>query len=414
MQVDWKVDNLSMLMNSMKSLAIKILSCSRFVFMLFQFMYMLLPSHKIRIFNLDLHTSMIADLKMGFQECDVLLISWNLSGNNRNFRKIFKIKDPVYPFSTKLWTEYNDLDFAKFRKRYGFFLSRFDAFVVCYPPAFVEIFAGFGKPILVNIGTRYEAPYTRNLDRWDSLNRTLKAGINSSQLTLIANNVGDADYLYHFTGIAPIVLPSLCDYTRVKWQGGQNANVIFCRNANLAHKIIAESEGQIITSRDLLGQNWHYKDLAELSSVTVIPYNISTMSLFEYATAGIPVRIPSALLLLELYSEYPDILNEVSFLGAWGIEFAPTDDELQNYTNIETLKWWLKRADFYQPDLMPNVQVCETLSELTSIFPTSQDPSKYMAKIEARNSRLSDDRTRVLTEFLQKIPKFEGKRLKPH
>jgi hypothetical protein len=403
-----------MFMNIVKALTKRFLSYARFTVMLFQFIYMLFPSRKVRLFNLDLHTSLIADISIGFKECDAPLISWNLSGNNRNFRKFFKIKDPVYPFSKKLWTDYTELDLIKFRNRYRFFLSRFDGFVVCFPPAFVEIFMDFGKPILVNIGTRYEAPYTRSQDRWDSLNQTLKSGVDSGQLSIIANNLADADYLTHFTGITPTVLPSLCEYTGIKWQDAQKANVLFCRNANLSHEVIKGSEGKIRSGKDYLGPNWSYKDLTELNSITVIPYNISTMSLFEYATAGIPVRVPSPSLLLELVLRYPDVLNEVSFLGAWGVNYADTDDELLNYTNIETLTWWLKRADFYQTDLMPNVQVCETFSELTSTFPILQDTSEYMAKIEYRNSRLSDDRRRVLVEFLQNIPKFEGSRSKLH
>ena len=398
-----------MFMNSIKLLTIKLLSYTRFIFMLCQFTYMLFPSRKVRLFNLDLHTSPIADLRIGLRNCGVKLISWNLSGNNRNFRRFFKIKDPVYPFSSKIWTEYVELDFDKFRKRYAFFLSRFDGFVVCFPPAFAEIFVSFGKPVLVNIGTRYEAPYTRQPERWESLNQTLASGISSGQIKVIANNVADADYLNHFTGISPTVLPALCDYTGVKWRGNHNVNVLFCRNTNLANKIVAESQGFIVTEKDYLGQNWKYKSLAELNSVTVIPYNISTMSLFELASAGIPVRIPSPSLMIELYLEFAGILNEVSFLGAWGIELASTDDQLQNYQDVENLKWWLDRADFYQSELMPNVQVCETFFELTSILPTSHEFSQYMSEIDARNSRLSNHRNQVLMEFLEKIPSFEVK-----
>lgn len=405
----WKVDNLLMLNDLAKSVAVKLLSYSRFIFMLFQMAYMLFPSRKTRIFNLDLHTSLIADLGMGFRECEVLLISWNLSGNNRNFRKFFKIKDPVYPFTKKMWTEYDQLDFDNFRRRYKFFLSRFDGFVVCFPPAFLEIFASFGKPVLVNIGTRYEGPYTRQPERWKSLNEILKSGISLGQVTVIANNIADADYLNHYSGILPAVVPSLCDYTGLKWKGGTQVNLLFCRNKHLARKIVSESGGQIIMSEDYLGKNWKYKDLININSVTVIPYNISTMSLLEFASAGIPVRIPSSSLLLKLHLDFPDILNEVSFLGAWGLEIAETDDELQNYKSVSNLRWWLERADFYQSELMPNVQIYGTFSELTSVFPVSNASNHYTAKIDARNTRLSNRRTQVVKEFLEKITSFDIK-----
>lgn len=401
-----------MLKRVVKSITKKFLTYSRFVFMLFQFMYMFIPSRKIRIFNLDLHTSPIADLREGFSNYGVCLISWNLSGNNRNFRKFFKIKDPVYPLSNKSWTSFSDSDFQKFRNRYRFFLSRFDAFVVCFPPAFAEIFVSFDKPVLVNIGTRYEAPYTRQQERWNSLNRTLKSGVDSGKITIVSNNQADADYLHHFTGISATVLPSLCDYTKINWTGARKSNVLFCRNTELANKIIAESNGQMVLSKDYLGSNWKYEDLADLNSITVIPYNISTMSIFEYATAGIPVRVPSPSLMLKLCLEYPDILNEVSFLGAWGLDFEQTDDQLLNYLSKETLTWWLERADYYQSNLMPNVQVFESISEISSIFPILKNRVDYIKKIQARNSRLSDNRRKVLAEFLRNVPNFAGKSTK--
>lgn len=388
----------------LKFLAKRILSDARFLCMALQFVYMFFPSRKIRVFNLDLHTGLIADLREGFKNLGVRVISWNLSGNNRNFRKIFKIKDPVYPFTGRLWTDYEDSDLMKFRDRYKFFLSRFDGFIACFPPAFAEIFVDFGKPILINVGIRYEAPYTRKPTRWDALNETLKNGVSSGQISIIANNQGDADYLNHFTGILPEVLPSLCDYTNVEWQGGEGVNILFCRNGQLAKRIVQDSEGRMVLGSEYLGKNWNYKNLIHLNSVTVIPYTISTMSLFELATAGVPVRIPSASLIIQLFSEYPDTLNEVSFLGAWGLEFSPgEDDELNNYRNIQTLEWWLERADFYQPDLMPNVQICSTLSELSSAFSPPQNPEEYMELIATRNSIISRDRGEVLNLFLIKL-----------
>jgi hypothetical protein len=58
---------------------------------------------------------------------------------------------------------------------------------------------------------------------------------------------------------------------------------------------------------------------------------------------------------------------------------------------------------------MPNVQMYGTFSELASEFPLSNASNDYTAKIDARNTRLSNRRTQVLKEFLEKTTSFDIK-----
>jgi hypothetical protein len=102
--------------------------------------------------------------------------------------------------------------------------------------------------------------------------------------------------------------------------------------------------------------------LNEFSAVIHIPYNISTMSLFEQARANIPIWVPSKRLLKELWTDTQEP-NELSWtVFAPGSEAdASTMDNVRNPTVVEK---WLDCADFYNPDILPNALSFDSIEEL--------------------------------------------------
>ena len=56
-----------------------------------------------RIFNLDVHTSVIADLKKGAESLDLSITNWSISGSNRVFRKLLWVPDPVRAINAASW-----------------------------------------------------------------------------------------------------------------------------------------------------------------------------------------------------------------------------------------------------------------------------------------------------------------------
>ena len=122
-----------------------------------------------------------------------------------------------------------------------------------------------------------------------------------------------------------------------------------------------------------------------------IPHNISTMRLFELATAGFPVRIPSDKLLMELI-KLPGVLSELSWIQVAGktcpdwLRDTPADPQwLYFYT------WWLERADWKLLEYFPNVSFFDTFTELTHNVPTVQDPSLRNESIRSEWSRVYSD-----------------------
>jgi hypothetical protein len=252
-----------------------------------------------------------------------------------------------------------DLDeelIENFTKRYKKFLSRFDGFLVTHTPAFMQLFERLNKPILVMSSTRYEAPYTNRLSDWDGLNSDLIRGVQSGKVFLASNNLGDRDYLKYFLGIEPHYAPSFCDYTKYSWKPNAGARLVVCRSDDLAREICKKTGDTWLPFRDFMGFKYSWSKFNNVSEVFVIPYNISTMSYFEFSTSGIPVVVPSKEFLLDLVKDHHSILSELSYFQIRKLDDSHlSDDNPNKYSSDGFYDWWLDRADFYQPSLMPNV-----------------------------------------------------------
>jgi len=363
--------------------------------------YIRKKSCKPLIFNLDLHISVLRDLAPAIEEADLQLISWSISGSNRFIRSLFKISDPVRVINNATWSGLNPNLIAEFNLEYCKFLSQFDGFVVTHTPAFAQIFLPYKKPILILNSTRYEAPYTSSPDLWGKLNRDLVEADKSSRILISSNNQGDNDYLNYFTGINSTITPSLCDYTNFRFSGKGSKRVIVSRSARLEEKIESLTRGEWIGIRKVLGQNFTWKDFDLICEVLYIPYNISTMSLFEYATAGIPVRVPDRDLLKQLALEFPGVLTELSYFQVKGLNTSELSTENPaNYSANGFIDWWLDRADFYNSELMPGVRQIHDLGELNEDLNPLQDDLFLLRKqTELRNIRLFNGRQKLIDRF---------------
>ena len=361
----------------------------------------------IRLFNLDLHSAVISDLEMGLKKNskrNIQLTRWSISGHNHVFRKFFYCSDPVAVVNVKTWQNLDQTMIRSFQKRYRKYLSTFDGFVVTHTPAFAELFGDFGKPILVVASTRYEAPYTNQSEQWVRLNEFLLRGIASGQITFWSNNAGDRDYFEYFTGFCSKVVPSLCDYTAVKWTPTYDSAVYFTKSDPITLQLLVHSKMTWKEASKQLGRKYSYSKLAAVSAVFVLPYQISTMRLFELATMGVPVLVPSKSFMLALRKQDSMILNEVSYFRVWGIDDSQIDEENPNRNSDSNFVWWLDRADFYDKNLMPNVFEIDSFHELEN-WKFSHDRQSWVSEIHSRNARLDECREAALSEFIETIAK---------
>jgi hypothetical protein len=355
-----------------------------------------------RVFNLDLHVSVIRDLQMELQRQGASITSWSISGHNHVFRRWFTKPDPVAVVNASTWKTLDQNVIDRFQDRYRRFLNSFDGYVVTHTPVFAQLFQGLDRPLLVMASTRYEAPYTDRHGLWESLNEYLKCEVINGRMVLAANNRGDVDYLEYFIGIKPRYVPSLCDYLGTNWSGRGGDRVVQARSVRLAGEIVARSRGQIVDIRSSLPRHFTWAELTRLEEVLVIPYNISTMTLFELATAGVPVTVPSIDLLSDLYGKYEGVLDQLTWHQIYGLEVPREADNPCNSHRPEFLHWWLRRSDFYDQMLMPNVRTVDSWEEAacTPHPVTTIGLPEWSSAVRDRNQAIAMQREVLVQEFL--------------
>ena len=362
--------------------------------------YLIYRNAPIRLFNLDLHIGVIADLEQEIAKKSMNLTRWSISSHNHLVEDRLPVTDPVRFVNARKWHLLNDSIIDKFQHRYEKFLKSFDGFVCTYSPVFAELFRGFNKPILIVAATRYEAPYTNRVNDWNRFNKYLTSGVNNSQIALYANNQGDADYLEYFTGIKTSVVPSLCEKSSITSMHS-GPRVIISKDQDLV-KQIEFSTGEFFRSISTLGTPYKWSDLINCTEVLVFPQNISTMTLFELATAGVPVAIPSRKWIKELIASGFNILNELSFHQILGLSTTemPTNSPA-NYNSDEYLDWWLNRADFFDNSLMPNVRIVDSAKDLIDNSPNFY--SDLYAKTVNRNLEIVKKRDSMISHFKEML-----------
>lgn len=368
-------------------------------------------SRRIWLFNLDCHISVIADLKQGFRKFPkVSIVSWNLSGHNFVFRRFFKFSDPVLHMGKKQWRDLTPERKAKFLKVYGRFLSGFDGFIATYPLAFLEMFVKFEKPLLGVVAIRYEHPFTSRPTQWEGFTSQLRMLTESGQLTIAANNEGDADYFSAFVGRDIPVVPSLCDYLPSLLEKPDETEPrpfpIFAKSDELTQLIRTSLGAPWQGKKEALGADHNADKLASCGAIVYIPYNISTMFLFEMATLGIPVLIPSKGFMMDLRASFDGVLSEITFMEMAGVNpprSLANDCPGADAGSDSYVDWWLERADFYNHELMPNVLQFSSFDDAIFATDFAQFRTTLVSTVLARNALLAQRRDDFLGSFLQKV-----------
>jgi hypothetical protein len=356
-----------------------------------------------KVFNLDLHIGVIPDIAEELNIQGVLTTQWSISLSNALVDGRRPIPDPVRHINSRKWHLLDKDRIRNFQKRYGKFLANFDGFVCTYPPTFAELFENLNKPILVLSATRYETPYSESPQAWHRFNSHLVSGVKSGQISLYSNNKGDSDYLNFFTGLTAPISPSLCRKT-LSQKGTNGKRIIISKDERLADKFERETQG-FFRKISSLGSPYSWSDLASCEEILVLPQNISTMTLFELATAGVPVAVPGPRWIKSLIDQGFSILGELTFHQLLNLpvqehqKSSPVD-----YLSSDYLDWWLSRADFYDKNLMPNVRVVNGIEELitgeTKRLTTGDAYSKVIAE---RNMKIENTRRDMVRHFIEKM-----------
>lgn len=331
-------------------------------------------TNRVRLFNMDLHISVIEDFKMIMSNLygeNVDITQWSLSGHSWVFNRK---PTNVEIVNQNTWKNINKDMIEQFTNKYYDYLKTFDGFVVTHSPVFVLLYEKFNKPIILINSTRYEMPFSwpwnHNLEMWDYLTNKIKQIHDNKQLFIISNNRADRDYLELGTRISTPIISNLCDYTNSKYSSFSDKFVIYSDYSS----IIQESKN-IVKKTNFVNENYKYSDLYKAKGLIHLPYQISTMSLFEQYTANIPLFFPTKRLLKEL------VANGIAQFDVRYIELFDRNKRLYpNYLSEaldddKYIDFFLDRADYYDTENFKYITYydsLETLDELVSNVNTKQ------------------------------------------
>lgn len=293
----------------------------------------------MKLFNMDVHISVIADFENLFPEFE--FTDWCLSGHAWVFGK--RAKSPKY-INPSTWMNLDEKMIARFQCEYDAFLRTFDGFICGHPNGFIPIFEKYEKPIIMINTCRYDLPFcwsknNRMLQIYkDCLNRLHRKGL----LFPVSNNKADQEYTRLGCGIQTTHIPSLCAYTGIRYAPSRQT---FLGWGALPHH-------PLITPKSALGKPYKWSDISHFKGVVVIPYEISTMSMFEFFSAGMPLFFPSKHMI-------QDIQSVSAYWGPYlPKEFASFSDKMK----------WLDLADFYNVFLSPNVYIYDSFEHLIQLL----------------------------------------------
>ena len=298
-------------------------------------------STPIKLFNLDVHISVIQDIKYIFNDIygkNIDITNWSISGHSWVFNMNTSRVDVINGYT---WRFMGPDMIMKFNNVYRDFLKQFDGFIVTHTPVFCLLYEEYRKPIFLINSCRYEQPYSchyeqppcrkSDLEKWAWLNNGLQRLHANGQLIAVSNNKADQEYLRRGTGLYSTLIPSLCLYTGVTYTPTRPEFVVYGDRSFFP-------PCDILIEKPASGYTW--RELYSYRGVVHIPYEMSTMILFEQYTAGVPLFLPSR----DYYREC--IMNKTMTFGSIYAKNGP-DTLTEALTSID---FWLSRADYYDDD----------------------------------------------------------------
>ena len=336
----------------------------------------------MKFFNIDLHISIIADMKKIFTDIGHEVQDLSLSGHTWVFNRA---QDSVPMLDNSRWMTLSPTQFSdEFYTYYKDQLSSIDAFIVTYPPPFALLYKHFNKPIIINNPIRYEWPFSFRKDDWNYFNDFLRAGVDNGTVILVANNLYDKYYMQDFIGREVEHIPSICDYYGAYYEPNDNSFIYYSRNK------ISEMTNDKIKYKDDLFKSHTHADLVKFKGIIHIPYQISYMSIFEQYTSNIPLFFPTPEFLMQIYKDNKySVLKEVS----WNNYFNTTSKSIidypgkfdpNDYNDHTAVEHWLQYSDFYDTEWMPHITYFSSFEELNRLV-DEVDVNEISAKMKSFN-----------------------------
>jgi len=336
----------------------------------------------MKYFNIDLHIAVISDIKNVIKTVnpEIEIIDWSLSAHTWILNRRI---DPIKYINEHTWKHMNLQMIKNFQNHYDNFLSQFDGFIVAHPNSFVLLYEKYNKPIIMVNSCRYDIPFcfNNNITMIDELHGCIKRLSEKKLLTVISNCTSDRDYfLMGNPNIPNQLINSLCLYTNTKWDSSNVLNKFLLYSGELP-----KYPSYIINKTDIGRYDWN--DLMIFKGIIHIPYEVSTMSMFEQVSTEIPLFFPTKEFLKELWANH-NVRFDCNYWKKFGHTEPP--DYLKETNSIN---FWIDRAYFYE---IEGYYYFESFDHLYEMLENFKD-SKYSKRIEyVRNRNVLDKWKKII------------------
>lgn len=303
--------------------------------------------NKPKLFNIDLHISVIEDF-INLNNDILNIDDHSISGHTWVLNKK---KENNYHIKDNNWTNIinNENEIKKFVTLHQDELSNYDGFIVTHTPSFLLLYESFNKPIIIINSCRYENPFINNIPKWIMLNKTIKRLWDNKLLYVVSNNKADQNYINIGCGIQSLYIPSLCLYTNEKYRGNINKLLIYNNEQLFPDNKNFQKKSEL--------NRYKWADIYNYKGIIHIPYEISTMSIFEQYSANIPLFFPSKKYLKQLLNT-----NTISMQTLYSKKCP------ESLINILSPKYffenWVEKADYYDTENMPYIQYFDNMDHL--------------------------------------------------
>jgi hypothetical protein len=354
----------------------------------------------VRFFNIDLHVAVIEDIMTMFRESGHTVDSHNLSGHMwtigktqsqgygpvhlRNWERCLRSRTIAWRFYTR-----NLLDY--------------DGFVVTHLAAMSRLYARYRIPVIVNLSTRYEFPFTARPRRWRGLNKYLVERTRDGLAHLVANSLYDQAYFEYFTGVRPCYIPSICSYidryAGSKYAPEYDEALIFGDQAagvECSRKVPAA-----VWVRQRLPRHEH-RDLVRFKAHVNVPYNASVMSFFERYWLNVPQFVPSQDLLLRLHRD-GKALQQLSWMKVLnGSPLPRVGTDLPDPNHADHLKAWMPLYDFFT---FPHITYFDSYEDLADKL-RSADLPRISQQMGLANAGRKDEASRAWKRIADAVASY--------
>lgn len=371
--------------------------------------------HERRFFGLDHHHAVLWDAKQILRPLGIRVDFTWLCDGRPPINEAIPSSVPSFQSSLDIYKAPADKSLDPSLKAY-IEEKKYDGIITSHSLVTSYRLKDLGLPIYHINSTRFGNEWIQEPEKHALLVKSIEDLLKKKQLRVFHNNRGDHRYFVQFFKEQKdqhAYIPSLCESilrlrsiipTQIptQTQTPQKFLVWDTRQVLLQDKSpfmtqlfkqLKQTLGESIDSQAvLLAETKSYLPEGYLDKYTAVihlPYNVSTMSIYQQTRSNIPVWVPSKRLLAQLWSSHEEP-NELS----WTV-FAPGSEAnasiLDNVRDPEIAAAWTSWADFYYPETMGCILEFDSIEELVQRITTTD----YQAVIDTSEAKQQARREKI-------------------